>query len=180
MHCQRMWSAQNLAEARPDILVSLAKSSVSSGLTARNQKFALVAPHMDKRSNNWVSLTQRTRWKSTCCCRHPRPSPLVGQQEGEDHLTKQLLQVSTLSQPWSSSIPPGWTPPPFHTWVLPWCTWMWVCSQLFVHRRVHIIQTLWTRRCKCCPGTPSHVLRASCSRGWLQRLRVVPKQTAVA
>ena len=47
----------------------LAKSSVSSGLTARNQKFALVAPHMDKRRNaDWVSLTQGIRWKSTCYC----------------------------------------------------------------------------------------------------------------
>ena len=58
-----MWSA-HLAEARPDQTFSsccLANSSVSSGLTARNQKFVLVAPHMDqKRNADWVSLTQGT------------------------------------------------------------------------------------------------------------------------
>ena len=47
----------------------LAKSSVSSGLTARSQKFALVAPHMERKRNaDWVSLSQGMRWKSTCCC----------------------------------------------------------------------------------------------------------------
>ena len=44
--------AQDLAEARPTFSsCRLAKSSVFSGLTARNQKFALVAPHMEKRRN---------------------------------------------------------------------------------------------------------------------------------
>ena len=97
MRCRRrMWSAQDLAEARPDILV------MSSG----NQKFALVAPHMERRRNaDWVSLTQGMRWKSTCYCLvlcarnsctnscfHPRPSPLVGQLEANEHLDKQQLR----------------------------------------------------------------------------------------
>ena len=155
---------------------------MSSGQTARNQKFAFVAPHMERRRNaDWVSLTQGMRWKSTCCCL------VLCARNSCTHSVFQTGNKGSSSQTTASgffalaalvisSIPLGSTPHLFHTWVLPWCTWMWACvGQLFVHR-VHFVQTLMSdTRCKCHPRTPSRVLWASSSRGWLRGLCVCPK-----
>ena len=168
-----------------------AKSSVSSGLTARNQKFALVAPHMERRRRrnaDCVSLTQGMRWKSTCCCL------VLCTRNSCTYSCFPMGMPKTFTPCWvagSKGSPRQTTASSFNALA----ALVILCSKLGSCRCAHGCGRAWPivgppscalrpnglvdTRCKCHPRTPSRVLRASCSRGWLQRLCVVPRQTTM-
>ena len=119
----------------------LAKYSVSSGLRARNQKLALVEPHLgSRRYADCGSFTHGIRWKSTCCSlvlfsRNAERTP-CGRKEiprtfkpccvaGNTGFPRHTTALASLLQQLGSWPPPlGSDPPLFHTCVFPWCKWV--------------------------------------------------------